>query len=243
MSRRNINGVRHPTPQMNSVDDETLRSFSSKKSETAKPVPSIEKRPKKRKSFTDFCLSLSDTLHGKILAFNLDKELLLRSVIAAALLILMAVFQTSFAARFKLFGATPDLMLGLVVAISMTEGPKFGAFTGLFAGLIIDALGNVSPALSPLLYVPVGIFCALLTELYVTRSIPVRAVFTVAVGVPRALLSLVQLELYHTVPLGRALVDSIFPEYLATVFAALLPHFLAWITLRSFHKTRAEKVK
>lgn len=183
----------------------------------------------------------------KLSAFNIEKEWVFRVLIVAALTVFFAITETTFAARFPLFGQTPDLMLGLVIAVAMTEGERFGAVTGLCAGLIIDALGTTAVvSLSPLLYVPVGYAVGILTENYFTGRWPVRALYMLAAGIPRAILTVIILRSSDTVSAAmtgwQMFSDVVLPGYFSTAVASVLPHLAAWLSLRVFHKSRAQRI-
>ena len=185
---------------------------------------------------------------AKLSSFNIEKEWVFRVLITAALVVFFAITETTFAARFPLFGETPDLMLGLVIAVAMTEGEQFGAVTGLFAGLIIDALGTAGTLpLSALLYVPVGYAVGVLTENYFTGRWPVRVLYTLAAGLPRMLLAVIVLRagntVLSTVSGWQMFTEILLPGYASTAVTAVLPHFAAWLSLRAFHKTRAERIR
>ena len=51
---------------------------------------------------------------GKRIRMGIDGEKILKAVVAASLLIFFALLQTTIFARFRPFGAVPDLMLPLV---------------------------------------------------------------------------------------------------------------------------------
>ena len=185
---------------------------------------------------------------AKLSSFNIEKEWVFRVLITAALVVFFAITETTFAARFPLFGETPDLMLGLVIAVAMTEGEQFGAVTGLFAGLIIDALGTAGTLpLSALLYVSVGYAVGVLTENYFTGRWPVRVLYTLAAGLPRMLLAAIVLRagntVLSTVSGWQMFTEILLPGYASTAVTAVLPHFAAWLSLRVFHKTRAERIR
>lgn len=79
-----------------------------------------------------------------------------RLALGVAVLLTALLVQTVLLSRLPLPGATPDLLLVVVVAFALAEGPASGAVTGLFAGLLADlgadhALGRVALA-----YVVVG---------------------------------------------------------------------------------------
>lgn len=61
-----------------------------------------------------------------------------RAVVAAAVLLAALVVQVAVLARLPLPGATPDLVLVVVVALAVGYGPRFGAGAGFAAGLASD---------------------------------------------------------------------------------------------------------
>jgi len=63
----------------------------------------------------------------------------------AVLLFVAAVAQVSIFSPIDVFGATPDLLLVTLVAVSLLRGSVAGASGGFFAGLIVDtaALGTL----------------------------------------------------------------------------------------------------
>jgi rod shape-determining protein MreD len=61
-----------------------------------------------------------------------------RVVLAAVLLVLALAAQVTMLARLPLPGATPDLVLLVVVALALAHGPAFGLVTGFAAGLASD---------------------------------------------------------------------------------------------------------
>ena len=73
---------------------------------------------------------------------RIDTDVLWRVLISAGLLIFFALLQTTIFARFRPFGAVPDLMLPLVIAIGMTEREKWGAVFGVAAAFVIESLGG-----------------------------------------------------------------------------------------------------
>ena len=186
--------------------------------------------------------SLMRSLH--LPAFSLpDGDGLLRAAVCGALLILFALLQTTVFARFRPFGAIPDLMLPLVLAISMFEGERWGAVIGLCAALIIEALGASGPTLLPLLYMPVGYFCPLVTQLYLTDSLPVRLIYMIVCCVGRALMTLLYLA-FHVgqFDLPVLLSTVVIPEFASTLLLAILPHLAVRLALHPFHRSRSERI-
>ncbi|MFI9273823.1 rod shape-determining protein MreD [Kitasatospora sp. NPDC052896] len=65
--------------------------------------------------------------------------MLIRRVLLAAVLVLLAlVLQVSVLGRLQLPGATPDLLLLVVVGLALVFGPSGGCLTGFAAGLLAD---------------------------------------------------------------------------------------------------------
>lgn len=173
-----------------------------------------------------------------------EGETLLKGLIVWLLIVFFALLQTTVFARFCPFGAIPDLMLPLIVAIAMTEGEKWGAVCGLVAAFVIESLGTTGITLLPVLYAAVGYFCPLITILHLTDSFPVRALYTAVTGVARAVFTLVYLavtaDTFRFFPLCASVV---LPEYAATFCLAVLPHLAVRVCLHSFHKSRAERTQ
>ncbi len=167
-----------------------------------------------------------------------------KACIAAGLILLFSLLQTTVFARFRPFGATPDLMLSLVVALSLTEGEKWGAVCGLSAAFVIEAIGSSGVTLLPILYAAVGYFCPIITREHLTDSFPVRVLLTAVTGVARAVFTLIYLGIhadpFRFFPLCASIV---LPEYASTLVMALLSHLTVYLCLHPFHKSRAERTE
>jgi len=61
-----------------------------------------------------------------------------RVLLAAALVLAALAVQVTMLSRLPLPGATPDLVLVVVVALALAHGPDFGLLTGFLAGLATD---------------------------------------------------------------------------------------------------------
>ncbi len=175
---------------------------------------------------------------------GIDLDVTLRVLISALLLVFFALLQTTIFARFRFFGAVPDLMLPLVIAIGITEGANWGSVFGIVAAFVIESLGGAPISLLALLYAPAGGLAGALTVELFRDSVAVRALFTAVGCVAHMLFTLVTLFLtVEGVTFGAAMKESVLPELLSTAVFAALPHLLAKAALRSFHKPREEKVE
>jgi hypothetical protein len=142
--------------------------------------------------------NLLEKINGWRLGISIEIEPIIRGLVCLLLISFFALLQTTLFARFCPFGAIPDLMLPLVIAIAMTEDEKWGAVCGIAAAFVIEAIGSSGAALLPLLYAAAGYFCPIITALYLTDSPPVRALYTAVSGIGRSFMTLIYLALYVT---------------------------------------------
>lgn len=83
---------------------------------------------------------------------NLSLTLTKRVIIYGILTLVLCTAQCSFFSILKPFGATPDLILGMLVGIILLDSPSAAAVCALVGGYVIDAIGAVPPAFSPIYY-------------------------------------------------------------------------------------------
>lgn len=80
------------------------------------------------------------------------EDVLRRTVVWGGLLLLLAVSESSFFSRLHFLPATPDLILGAVVAIALLDSVPVAAVAAVIGGVMTDALGGVGAYFSPILY-------------------------------------------------------------------------------------------
>ncbi len=172
-----------------------------------------------------------------------SRERILCGVIAAVIMVLLALLQTTVFSTMRPFGAIPDIMISFVLALSVTEGEKWGAVWGIVAAVVIEALGVPDVTLLPLLYMPIGYFCGVLCKYYFTGSAAVRAVMTLSILPFRGIFTAIYMVIspVYATP-GEIFFDVVLPEAGATLLLAIPVHLLLYLCLRPFHKTRAEMV-
>ena len=188
--------------------------------------------------------SIADRFREWRLGLNMDGEQIAKGVVCALLMIFFSLVQTTLFTRFRPFGAVPDLILPLVIAISMTEREKWGAVCGLIGAFVIESLGGSTLTLLPLLYMPAGYVCGLLTIYYFRDSAAVRMLYTGLSSLARAVFTLITVVMTVT-DISRidALTQAVLPELASSLLFAVLPHTLAWLALRPFNKSRDAKVQ
>ena len=184
--------------------------------------------------------TLLEKINGWRLGISIEIEPIIRGLICLLLISFFALLQTTLFARFRPFGAVPDLMLPLVVAISMTIREKWGAVSGLAAAFIIESLGGATVTILPLLYMPVGYLCGLLTIYYFRDGLAVRAMYTGVTTLARCLFTLIILYMSSpSVNLPATLLHVSLPEFVSTAVFAFLPH----LTVRyAFRLTEGKKL-
>lgn len=83
--------------------------------------------------------------------------MILRALLVALLLVTAVVLQTALFPSVTLLGFRPDLLLLLVLAVAVHDGPMSGARVGAVAGLLADLLIVQSPVgLSMVIYATIG---------------------------------------------------------------------------------------
>lgn len=158
-------------------------------------------------------------------------------------MVFYALLQTTVFSTIRPFGAIPDLMLLFTLALSVTEGGKWGAVWGIISAVVIESLGMPDVILLPLLYMPVGYFCGILCTQRFTGSAAVRAVLTLSVLPFRAIFTVFyMLASPLSITAGEIFLDIVLPEMGATLLLAPLVHLPIYLCMRPFHRTRAEMV-
>lgn len=90
------------------------------------------------------------------------KDIVVKSIAVFLLIVLTAALETSMLSRLRLLGTTPELLLFIVAAVAVYEGPTAGVFCGFFAGILLDGLG----AKSLWWYTVASVFAAVLIGVY-----------------------------------------------------------------------------
>ncbi|MBR4962140.1 MAG: hypothetical protein IKY52_14680 [Clostridia bacterium] len=169
--------------------------------------------------------TLLEKINGWRLGISIEIEPIIRGLVCLLLISFFALLQTTLFARFRPFGAVPDLLLPLVVAISMTIREKWGAVSGLAAAFIIESLGGATVTILPLLYMPTGYLCGLLTIYYFRNGLAVRAMYTGVTTLARCLFTLIIIYMSSpSVNLPAVLLHITLPEFVSTAVFSFLPH-------------------
>lgn len=149
-------------------------------------------------------------------------ELLKRIFIYGALVLLIGSAQCSFFSQLDICPATPDLMIGTVLAIALLDSQRSAAVVGLCGGFFTDALGNSgSLSFSALFY----LLCAAILGYFSLKMLPrflsfaclmlpalaLRALYTALCLCVRA----------HGLPPLQIMTSTLIPEIITTALLCL----------------------
>jgi len=184
-----------------------------------------------------------DRLRMWRLGISVNMENIIKGLVCGALIIVFVMLQITVFSKLRPFGAIPDLMLPLVIAVGFSEGERWGGASGLAAAFLIECLGSAGVTLLPLLYVPCGFIAGVLGTYYVRDSFVIRLIFTFGSGILRAVVTIIYICINFSSPsVSLMFTDRVIPEFISTFVFALLPHIAAWLSFKPFHKSRAERI-
>jgi len=150
------------------------------------------------------------------------RKLIYFLVIAAAVLFVAALLQTSFLPQVGLFGAIPDLVLILVCGVAFYLGPVDGAAFGLVGGILIECFGGAGLAAAPVLYFLMGLAFGVLAKHAFVGKFFHWLVYCVLFCIVKAGYSLLRIVMASGFSnLFDALGASVLPELLGTFLLAL----------------------
>ncbi len=162
-------------------------------------------------------------------------------VLYALMSLFLILMRTTFFARFRPFGSSPDILIVAVAVIAFFEGKRAGAIYGVAIGFIADALGGVGVILLPLAYMLVGYICGVVATEYYRRSVLLFLIFDLAASIVRMFVSLLYMLLvWHTVDLSVVIPGVLLPEFYATLAISPVPALLLLPIYLLFRKKKKE---
>lgn len=187
--------------------------------------------------------NLREKFNAWRLGFSVDKELLAKIIIIAAVLVLLVIVQTTVFTVVRPLGCVPDLMLPFVIAVATLEKEKFGAVTALCAAYIIEAAGGTEITLLPLLYVPVAYAIGIFSTHNFRDSFPVAVMYTVVSVLLRGVVTfVVALISVHGIAVLTVLSDIVLPELLINLLFAPFVQLFVRLCMLPFREKREEKI-
>ena len=163
---------------------------------------------------------------------NIKLETTRRIVIFSAAILILGCAQCSFFPMLNICKRTPDLIMGLILAVCLCDNEKSGMIVGIGAGFFVDAIGGSAIALSPLLYF---IYAAIIGAISqkVLKSFPTFVLILLPSLLYRALCTTgLSLVLGTATLSGRFLVDTLLLEMISTFIFCLPVYFLINLVTR-----------
>lgn len=239
---------RNYTPDIQRIGTDKEKGSSKKTRDTGNPVQKqraqggrVRKKRKKTTLAGAVFAELQDMLDDMSLIIPFTADQFVRGIICATLIVLFAMLQTTVFSRFQPFGAIPDLMFTLTVAIAFSEGEKWGGVCGLVCAVVIDSLTGVGLSLLPILYMLAGALCGyLVRDFFSNTALPRIAVITLFTF-GRSFVTLISAVFISDAPITDILLDMVIPEYFSTVLMSAPVYLAVWLCFVKFHKTRAER--
>lgn len=160
-------------------------------------------------------------MRGRLRKGGIPPGLIKRIALYGILLLVLAAAQCSFFARLRHLPATPDLILGFVVAVTLLDSQRSGVAVAIAGGFLIDALGSVGISLSPILYVTVAVLVRIPAQKMLPRFFSWLILMLPAVlcdGVYGCVRLWMRLGAF---PLSEALTDVLVPGMLSTLILCM----------------------
>ena len=162
-------------------------------------------------------------------------ELVKRIALYGVLCIVLCALQCSFFGRLSHIPATPDLLIGAVMAIALLDSVRSAAVFAVAGGFMIDAVGSVGISLSPLLYLVAVCAIGLLAAKMLPSFFSYLLLLLGAVAL-REVFSFLQLLIIGKVPpVATALTGVILPEALCTLVLCIPVYFLVKLCIIPLH--------
>lgn len=165
-------------------------------------------------------------MQGNVRTSLFRPELLKRIVIYGLLILVLGSAQCSFFPILKICPMTPDIIMGMLLAITLIDSPKSAAVTALAAGCFLDAVGAGAITVAPIVYLLFVIFISLFSHKMLT-GFASYAILLLPMLLYRALATAVCITLADRAltPIGE-IWGVILPEMITTALLCLPIYFL-----------------
>lgn len=156
-------------------------------------------------------------------------------------LFFLALLQTSFFSVITPFGAIPDMVLPAVITITVYDRERSGIISAISGGFIIDALGSVGLALSPLVYMLCSVVIHLLVHTVLRRDFVSWLLGTLASLIISSLFALISAYSSMANPafsFSSNLTGFVIPRIFSSLLVALPIYFLTKLIWSRFFDNR-----
>ncbi len=152
-------------------------------------------------------------------ATNIKIETVKRILIFSIATLILGTAQCSFFPLIKICPRTPDLIMGLVLAVALCDNAKSATILSIGAGFFIDTIGGGAFMLLPIIYFIYSVFIGI-TSQKILGSFPAFAVLLMASLIFRAATTTLMTLLYDGI-ITEAIVPTLLLEALCTFIFCL----------------------
>jgi len=169
------------------------------------------------------------------------KRVVLCTLTVTLLIILLSSLQVTLLAKYRLFDATPDLMLCFVLCIFYFWGKYAGAVTGIATGFVIEAIGGQGISVLPVVYMLYGyVGGSYARTIHPKRFFPYLFYLLCGLTVRAATTLLYACMTWETVNVPNIFIHSVLPEMGGTAIVGVIVYFpMKLICYLVDRKTRA----
>lgn len=161
-------------------------------------------------------------------------ELIKRLIIYSLLLLLLASLQCSFFAGLHILPATPDLLLGAILAIILLDSKRSAAIVAICGGVLADALGGSGYSLSPLFFLIFAVIMGAISEKILPSFFSYMILLLPAILMREAYTCLCILAVYGSLPIVYTAKNILLPEAVCTFVVCLAVYPLVRLCTRPF---------
>ncbi len=163
-------------------------------------------------------------------------DLIKRIAVYSLLTLILGCSQCAFFPMLNFVGATPDLILCMLVAIALIDGNASAMVCAVAAGFFVDAIGASGPALSPFIYFMTVALLSLFTA-KILKSLPSFLLLLIPALLCRAFGTYLSALAYdRAFPPAWIFTDVIFPEAISTALCAIPIYFIVRLCAKIFKK-------
>lgn len=151
---------------------------------------------------------------------GLKLDNLKRIGIYSLLTVVLGTAQCAFFPALNICPRTPDLIMGLILAVALCDNIKSASVLAVGAGFFIDAVGGGAISFSPLIYLVYAVIIGLLSQ-KMLKSFPSFLILMLPSLLYRAIVTFVLSLVLGSSPFGSSLFVTLLLEALSTLILCL----------------------
>ena len=156
-----------------------------------------------------------------------------RVAIYGIITLLLACAQCAFFPLLDICPRTPDLIMGMLLAIALLDGEKSAAVCAVASGFFVDAIGSSFLALSPLIYLVFVAFISVFTK-KVLKSLASYLLLLLPMLLYRAAATYLCILITEGgLPAAWVFLDMLLPEAIATGLLCIPVYFIIKLCSRA----------